>query len=156
MIKVNLNWLHIDWIGWLQDESLHVHISMAMDDVKWGWMTRHERIFYPLGPGVCVFSTCSLLIPDPFLTIQSLHNLEWPWPRPPPRISQYIFSLFTPPRAVFPTPLPAIYCVFLVTIHESFQLVNYHIFSNFGTPYRASYQMETVGLQPRWRCSVGG
>jgi hypothetical protein len=24
--------------------------------------------------------------------------------------------------------------VFLVTIHESFQLVNYHIFSNFGTP----------------------
>jgi hypothetical protein len=34
---------------------------------------------------------------------------------------------------VFPTLLPAIYCVFLVTIHESFQLVNYHIFSNFGT-----------------------
>ncbi|KAI0043583.1 hypothetical protein FA95DRAFT_371413 [Auriscalpium vulgare] len=118
-------WYAVNWVDWLADSRtpLQVHLDCRLKGNELGWMTRVK------GPGRQFSILWDLVL--------AASRASVPPPSLPPSSPLFNFLSALCAPCPFAVPLPRIYFKFLlaaVTIHETFHLVNCHVFPDFGTP----------------------
>ncbi|KAI0049671.1 hypothetical protein FA95DRAFT_1604143 [Auriscalpium vulgare] len=130
--EVNHNWRQVNWVNWLDEAAIHVNFTIALNPFTWGWMTREVQ----LGRKFSVLWELA--------SAASYGPPPRPPPSPPPSLPHPTITFFNfltitppspPPRINAPLPKKFFdFAVAVVSIHETFHLVNFRIFGDLGTP----------------------
>ncbi|KAJ7086154.1 hypothetical protein B0H15DRAFT_845593 [Mycena belliarum] len=117
----DLAWKTTDWVTWLQQEPIRVHITIMLNEDRWGSMNRHPDASRRINLSWALASAASV----------------GPTREPDTKSTPSFLQEIVPTSHSVISPLPAAFykfCLVMATLHELFHLVNYKLFPEHGSP----------------------